>query len=102
MEESNADHVPTKYNFAEKFDRPAFKGKLDRPKRDRRNNLKKDKYGNVINKKIDRVKGSIRPEAKKKYNLSPSSTPVDYANIFLPFSTNKFGTKEYTSIQLFT
>ena len=51
---------------------------------------------------VKREKGCINPEFIEKHNLGPSTTPPEYANIFLPFKTNIIGTKEYPSFQQFT
>ena len=51
---------------------------------------------------VNRTKGTVNPEFIKKYNLTPSTSPAKYADIFLPFSTNVVNGKEYPSFQLLT
>ena len=103
VEECNATHVPVKYNFSHEFERPSFGGVVKKVKRLKNGKIRKNADGNAIHDdEVRREKGCVNPEFIQKFNLSPSTTPSQYADIFLPLKTNIIRTKEYPSFQLFT
>lgn len=54
----------------------------------RRGKPKYDKDGKMVTKEVKRKKVTLKKEFVEKRNLSPSTTPDEYANIMLPYSTN--------------
>ena len=91
-----------KHDFGELFKRPNFEGKVKRPSLTRRSQIRKDADGNIMYEEVPRKKGALKWSFMQKHHLTKETTPDQYANIFLPFTTNKIGTKEYPSFQLFT
>ena len=52
--------------------------------------------------KLQQEKGNVDPKFKNNHKLTTSTTPVDYADIFLPFSRNIQGNKEMISFEKIT
>ena len=92
--------VPSKHDFTELFDIPVFHGLKDSFLFDRRGNIRME-GGKPLMESKPRDKGCINDKVKRKYNLSSSSKPWDFAEVFLPFKENKKD-DEHFSFQLMT
>ena len=55
---------------------------VNRVKRFRNGNIRKNQDGSPMMENIPRDKGCIRPEFMDKHKLSPATTPDEYADIF--------------------
>ena len=104
IDERDAQFVPVKHNFAETFDRPVFQAKHNEivltGGRSSKKKPKLTKDGDWLRKEVRRTQGCVNPDAMKKYKLSPTTTPLEYMEIFLPFEKNPYSTKREQMISL--
>ena len=96
IEERDAAHVPTKYNFTERLDRPPFLGTVERPvvEKGARRSLVRTTF-----RKQPRTRGCVNPSFIKKHGLTKDSTPSQYMDLILPFKKNIIDGKERLSFE---
>ena len=83
--EADAEFVPQKFNYAQRFDRQPFVGSIKVPMLHRNGKEKTDRNGKTIyGDKVLDVGDSPRPEFLKKHKLNAQSQPQDWFNAFLP------------------
>ena len=101
----DVEFVQTKYNFGETFERPAFEGTVEKVIINKRTRKpKRNNDGSIQTKTEHRSKGCVDPAATKKYNLSTTTTPAEYLEMFLPTESNPYTTnkEEWLSIKQLT
>jgi hypothetical protein len=83
--EGDAEFVPQKFNYAQRFDREPFLGSIKVPILHRNGKHKRDGDGKTIHKdKVLHEGGAPRPEFIKTHKLNAESKPQDWFNAFLP------------------
>ena len=68
-------------------------------KRFKNGKAQKNQDGSPKTETVHRDKGTINPDFIAKHDLSPSTTPDEYAEFFLPFATNIVDGEERPSFQ---
>ena len=89
----DAAHVPLKYNFSDKIDRPIFTGLMNVAVKYASGILKKRRDGSIETESKTRNKGCIREEFIEKHKISTNTTPSEYMELFLPFNNNMYNKK---------
>jgi hypothetical protein len=96
--EEDAAHVPVKHDFDHRFDVPTFSGKttayvLTEPRgRNKPRRMKYNRNNEPVTKEVTRTCAVVNPVFIKEYNLSKKTKPHEFANIFLPFKSDKVKT----------
>ena len=82
-----------KYDFEYTFDVSNFEAMKDVHVAHQRRGHKQYKEGLYVIEKVQQEEGYVHPKFKQSHKLTTSTTPKDYADIFLPFSRNMQGSK---------
>ena len=83
-------HVPIKHNFSAIFERPTFKGKIDKIKTYASGIFKRKSDGTPDTEKVQQENGGLDTKFINKHKITLYSKPEDYMEIFLPFNKNPY------------
>ena len=84
--------VPTKYNFAETFDRPVWQVRMERPVVFASGIPKNNKDGSDMLENFEQKYGCLDPKLIEKHNLTVSSRPEDFMEVLFPYEDNDYST----------
>jgi len=97
-----AEEVPVKHNFGERFDRPVFGGRKCVPKRHANGRQAIGNKGQLVYVPAIRTKMQIRSDFLRKHHLSSAADPVEFADAFIPWHENSYNARFFSMDQATT
>ena len=94
-----AEEVPVKHNFSERFDRPVFAGRKYVPKRHPNGRQCTGLKGQLVYVPAIRMNQQVRTEFLRKHHLSSASDPVEFADAFIPWHENQYNARFFSMDQ---
>lgn len=92
--EKEAEYVPQKFNFAEKFDRHLFQGRVKRNVTYANGRVKNNCDGSLLIGEVIRSKGCIESLFLKKYGINYELHLSNFVEVFLSFKDNKYSNRK--------